>query len=252
MPDISDLGQRRTAVVTGASRGIGLGIARHLARHGYDLIISSRSENALDEVAQDLRHDGAAVRCLPGDMANESDVGALVAAAEEQGPTLDALVLAAGVGTAHSLDGYPAHRYDKQVSVNLRAPFLLLAGCLPLLRSAASARPDTGSKVIALASIGGVYPEPGLAAYGAAKAGLVALCQSVNVEEAKNGVSACAISPGYVDTDMSAWVHDTIPPDSMISVDDIVRLVGAVLTLSPQAVVPHVVVNRASDNLYRA
>jgi short-subunit dehydrogenase len=105
---------------------------------------------------------------------------------------------------------------------------------------------------VALASITGVYAEAGLAVYGATKAALISLTETLNVEESGNGVSATALAPAYVDTDMSAWIHDTIPPEAMIEVNDIVELVDALLRLSSRAVVPKIVVGRAGTDGYRA
>ncbi len=98
-----------------------------------------------------------------------------------------------------------------------------------MLRLGAKAFPETGAKVIALASITGVYAEHGLAVYGATKAALISLVETFNVEESKNGVAATALAPGYVDTDMTAWAQETIASDQMIRVDDIVELVDALL-----------------------
>ncbi|MDF2472217.1 MAG: oxidoreductase [Rhodococcus erythropolis] len=163
-----------------------------------------------------------------------------------------ALVLNAGVGTSGRVADYPMRRFDKTVAVNLRTPFALLQASLPLLRTAADADLAGGAKVIALASMAGVYAESGLAVYGATKAALISMVEALNAEESGNGVSATAIAPGYVDTDMSAWTHDRITPETMIKVDDIVELVDGLLKLSSRAVVPKVVMTRAGTNGYSA
>jgi NAD(P)-dependent dehydrogenase (short-subunit alcohol dehydrogenase family) len=106
--------------------------------------------------------------------------------------------------------------------------------------------------VIAIASITGVAAEPGLAAYDATKAALNSLCESITVSEAEHGVTACAISPGFVNTDMSAWIHDRLEPAHMITVQDIAVLAHAVCQLSRHAAVPNVVVTRPGPSLWRA
>lgn len=143
-------------------------------------------------------------------------------------------------------------RFDKQFAVNTRAPFLLLSRALPMLREAARRDPARGGRVVALTSLESVHPERGLAAYGASKAALLSLVQSVNIEEGEHGVAASAISPGFVDTDMSAWVTDRIPPESMITVDDVVKVVDLVLSVSRTAVLPHIVINRAGSDPHHA
>ena len=124
--------------------------------------------------------------------------------------------------------------------------------CLPALRQAAAARPARGSRIAAIASITGIASEPGLAAYGAAKAALISLCQSVNAEESSAGVTATAIAPGYVDTEMSAWVHDRIDPGQMIPPGDIAELVLALAQLSARSVIPLIAMSRPGPSQWRA
>jgi 3-oxoacyl-[acyl-carrier protein] reductase len=114
------------------------------------------------------------------------------------------------------------------------------------------APPGAGARIAAITSLTGVASEPGLAAYGAAKAALISVCQSVNVEESASGVSATAISPGYVDTEMSSWVRDRIDPADMIEAGDIAELVLALTRLSARAVVPGIVVARRGGTQWRA
>jgi len=121
-----------------------------------------------------------------------------------------------------------------------------------LLRAAAADDPDRGGRIIAFTSMAGVYPEEGLAAYGAAKAALISFVRSINLEEGSAGVVATAISPGFVDTDMSAWTTDTIPADTMLSISDIVKVVDLVLSLSRTAVLPHILISRAGASAYHA
>ncbi|MHA4853773.1 SDR family NAD(P)-dependent oxidoreductase [Rhodococcus sp. MSC1_016] len=243
----------RSALITGASRGIGRGIATRLAEAGYGLTLSARDAERLEVVAAELRAAGAKeVVVVAGDLADEASAGRVVTAHADTFGSLNALVLNAGVGTAGPIGEFPMRRFAKSVDVNLRAPFSLLQQALPMLRTAATENPAKGAKVIALASITGVYAEAGLAVYGATKAALMSLVETLNVEESGNGVSATALAPAFVDTDMSAWTHDKIPPESMIEVNDIVELVDALLRLSSRAVVPKIVVGRAGTDGYRA
>ena len=239
----------RTALVTGASRGIGLAVSRMLAREGFSLTIAARDPHRLTEVARALQDAGApqVVTCA-GDMADESHLADLSAIHRGTFGSMSLLVLSAGVGTAGGVDTYPVHRFDKMIAVNVRAPLLLVQGCLPLLREGASADPSMGARVIAMASLTGVFAEPGLAAYGATKAALISLVDTLNVEESAHGVCATALAPGYIDTDMSAWTTDTIPAESMIPVDDIAVLVRGLISLSARSVVPKIVVTRAGTS----
>ena len=243
----------RSALITGASRGIGLGIATRLAEHGYGLTLGARDPERLESVTQRLRNAGAPdVQAVAGDIANEAYLGDLVAAHAARFDLLDALILNAGVGSAGPLAEFHPRRFDKQVTVNLRAPFVLLQQAMPLLRRTAAERPARGAKVVALCSITGVYAEPDLAVYGATKAALTSLVRSVNREESGNGVCATAISPAYVDTDMAAYVHERIPAETMLEVGDVVAMVVACLHLSARAAVTQIVMARSSSNGHQA
>ena len=244
--------QPPSALVTGASRGIGRAIAERLAAAGFALTLSGRHPDQLDEVARSLAGGAAAPGVVAADMTSEDDVRRLAQRHAGQFGSLDLLVLCAGFGASGRIADYPIRRFDRQVEVNLRGPFVLIQECLPSLRQAADRHPERGARIVAIASITGVASEPGLAAYGAAKAALISLCQSVNVEESASGISATAIAPGYVDTEMSAWMHDRIDPADMIEPDDVAELVVALTRLSARAVVPSIVVARRGDTQWRA
>jgi short-subunit dehydrogenase len=240
---------RPLALVTGASRGIGRAIATRLAANGYDLVLAARRLEALQDAATSLRTSGAQVTVVPADMARDEDLSRLAEVCATVRPELEVLVLAAGVGQAGDFATYPLRALDKQIAVNLRAPFQLTQRLLPALRASASA--GAAAKVIATASITGVAAESGLAAYGATKAALISLCESITASEGAAGVTATAISPGYVDTDMTAWVRDQVPPAEMITADDIAELALAVCRLSRHCAVPNIVVTRPGPQLWR-
>ena len=244
--------RKKVALVTGGSRGIGLAVARRLVEDGFDLTLSARRVDVLSVVADELRSTGAKVIVAPADMAVEHDAVKLADSHMENFERLDLLVICAGVGRAGDLETFPIHQFDKQLSVNVRSPFLLIQRLLPLLRATAALEEERGSKIVALASIAGVSAEPDLAAYSASKAALISLCESIIMAESKHGVTATSISPGFVATDMSAWVHDRVPADQMIRVSDIAVLVSAISQLSRFAVVPNLEVTRPGERLWRA
>ena len=128
---------RQSALITGASRGIGLGIATRLAQQGYGLTIAARDPDRLEVVAKELLEAGAPeVSAVAGDVANETYLGHLVGAHAAAFGKVDVLVLNAGVGSAGPLADFHPRRFDKQITLNLRAPFVLLQHALPLLRQA--------------------------------------------------------------------------------------------------------------------
>jgi short-subunit dehydrogenase len=242
----------RSALVTGATGGIGGAIAGRLAAAGYRLTLSGRNEAALAKLASDLADSGAELQVVPADMTSEDEVRALARRHDGRFGSMDLLVLSAGTGTSGRIADYPMRRFDRQMTVNVRAPFALLQECLPALRRAAAARPAHGARIAAIASMAGIVSEPGLAAYGAAKAALISLCQSVNAEESVAGVTATAIAPGFVDTEMSAWVHDRIDPAEMIPPADIAELIHALTQLSARSVIPLIAISRAGETHWQA
>lgn len=239
----------RSAVVTGASRGIGLAVATTLAREGFALTITGRDGERLALARAELERAGAprVVTCA-GDLADEAHPGDIMRMHREAFETMDMLVLNAGVGTAGKVGDYSMARFDKTMMVNLRAPFVLMQESLPMLRAAAEAVPDTGARIIVMSSITGVFAEAGLAAYGLTKAALISLVDTINAEESASGVSATAFAPGFVDTDMSDWTKESISADLMIPADDIARMVVALSGLSARSVIPSMIVSRAGTS----
>lgn len=238
------------ALVTGASRGIGRAVAIRLAEQRYSVTLSARNPEVLRDLADELNAQGHSAGWLAADMGSADDLDRLAAFQTGLDPCLDLLVLSAG--TAARMGQYTARRVERHMGVNYFAPFHLIQALLPALRAAAGANALDSARIIAMASLPGVVAEPGLAAYGASKAALISLCESVTLDEAGSGVTATALSPGYADTDMSAWTRETIPADEMIRVGDVAELVLAVSRLSRHATVPNIVLTRPGVPLWRA
>ncbi|WP_430644996.1 SDR family oxidoreductase [Agromyces sp. GXS1127] len=238
----------RAALITGGSRGIGLEVARALAADGFALTLSARSPGPLEAAAAELAASGAQVIAVAAEASEPDDLDRLLAAHEERWGRLDALVMNAGMGHGSLIAETPLRRVDKHYTLNFRGTFALLSSALPLLRETAASDPR-GARVIALASLAGLMAEPGLAAYSATKAAVVSLCEALCAEEGANGVSATAICPGYVDTDMAAWKHDEIPASEMIRAADVAELAVSLTRLSRNAAVPVLAVHRAGGGL---
>ena len=224
-----------SALVTGGSSGIGLAIGRMLREDGFALTLAARNVERLEAAAAELDAASLAV-----DVRDEEACAGLVAAHVERHGGLDVLVNCAGVGIAGRIGDMSAKQFDLQQSVNLRGAFLVTREALPALRAARG-------YVFNLASIAGTIPTPGLAGYGAAKAALIALTRSLDREEARTGVRATAICPGFVDTPMAEWTG--IPGQEMIQPEDCAEIMRALLRLSPYARVPVVVIERAGEGV---
>lgn len=222
-----------SALVTGGSSGIGLAIARLLRDEGYDLTLAARKRDRLQAAAAELQ-----AHAVQADVSREEDCARLVESHRDAHGGLDVLVNSAGLGIAGTAADTATKHFDLQLGVNLRGTFLVTREALPLLR-------ERQGLVVNLASIAGTVPTPGLAAYGAAKAAVIALTRTLVREEASSGVRATALCPGFVDTPMAAWTG--IAGEEMIQPEDCAELVRALLRLSPHARVPLVVLERAGD-----
>lgn len=249
----TESGTSPSALITGASRGIGRAIALHLAELGYRLTLTARGAEALEVVAQKAAKAGSPqVEVVAADSANREALASVVETHETAYGAMDALILNAGVGTSGPIDATDLQRLDKTLEVNFVSAVLLIRSALPMLRKAAASPCSCGSRILALSSITGAYAEPGLAVYGASKAALLSLIETTNIEEASNGVTATAIAPAFVATDMSAWIADVIDPDSMIPTSDIVHVIDMLLNLSSRSVIGRIVMSRAGTSGYCA
>jgi 3-oxoacyl-[acyl-carrier protein] reductase len=189
----------RTALVTGATGGIGAAIARALDAAGARLAISGTRRERLDEVAGEL---GASAVPLPCDLSDRDAVEALVPAAEEALGRLDILVNNAGITRDNLFVRMRDADWDDVLRLNLTAAFRLARA------AARGMMQRRHGRIISIASIVGVTGNPGQANYAAAKAGMIAMSKSLALELATRGVTANCIAPGMIDTEMIARLPD--------------------------------------------
>ncbi|QIG43721.1 SDR family oxidoreductase [Nocardioides anomalus] len=242
----------RTALITGASRGIGRAVALSLAASGFGLTVSSRRDEDLVELAAELRAAGAPrVAHRASDLTDLDSLPPLAEAHERAFGAMSVLVLNAGMAAKGAVDTFPLRRFERTLTVNLTSQFVLTAAALPLLRRGAAADPEHGARVVAVSSLTGRYAEPGLAAYAASKAALTSFVETLNLDEAASGVTASAILPGYVDTDMTAGLEG-VAAETMIRVGDVVTVVDMLVRLSRHASITAIPVSRSLSGGYRA
>ena len=191
----------RTAVVTGASRGIGLEIARRLVSEGARVVLLARTERLLDSVVESLGDRAFAVRC---DVSRPVDVAAAVTRIRETIGVPDVLVNNAGSFTLAAVENVDPESFADAVETNLVAPLRFVRAFLPEMRVRVSGH------VVTIGSIAdrNVFPEN--AAYAASKHGARALHEVLRLETRGSGVRATLISPGPVDTPL--W--DELDPDN--------------------------------------
>jgi short-subunit dehydrogenase len=235
----------RAAIVTGASRGIGLALAEVLADEGYGVTLTARKPDTLERAANALRTRGAEVEHVAANLADEDAAQAVVARHRETFGRLDLLVNNAGVGIGAAVDEHRTKYVDMQLDVNIRAIVLFYRECAELLRAAGAEHRN--ALVVNMASMAGKVPQPWLSVYSATKAAVVAYTTAMNKELNAAGVKSVAFCPGFVDTDMSEFVKASIPAEEMLRTSDVAEALRFLLRLSPNCVIPEIVFQRPGE-----
>ena len=193
----------KTAIVTGSTSGIGLGIARELARAGANVVLNSFTDRNEDHAlaAEIATETGVEARYIRADMSKGAECRALV----EQAGACDILVNNAGIQHVAPVEQFPAETWDAIIAINLSSAFHATAAALPMMRAAGWGR------VVNIASAHGLTASPFKAAYIAAKHGMVGLTKTVALETAEEPITCNAICPGYVLTPLvEAQIPDTM------------------------------------------
>src|SRR5437764_2762661 len=223
---------RRVAMISGASRGIGLAIARELKRSGLALSLGiRRPDDFADALGGDAdvlvhRYDAHARDAAPG----------WVDATMARFGRIDVLVNNAGISRFVSLEEGSDEDLDELLAVNVKAPFRVIRAALPHLKASGSGR------VINVASLSGKRVMGLNAGYQMSKHAVVALTHAVRRIGWEHGIRATALCPGFVDTDLVAHVTD-VPHDQMIDPADLAKLVATVVALPNTAAVAELLVN---------
>ncbi len=191
----------RTALVTGASRGIGAAIARALDRAGARVALVARDRDALDAVAARLTNDPVV---LTADLAEPDVPARLVAEVCDRLGGIDVLVNNAAVAARAPTEELDAALVDRLYAVNVRAPLLLIAALIPSMVERGS------GVIISLSSVSAVVGTPRRAAYAATKGAIDAATRSLAIELGPHGIRVNSVAPGVVDTEM--WARNKAIP----------------------------------------
>ena len=237
----------RAAIVTGASSGIGLAIARMLGEEGFGLTVAARRPEKLSAAAEGLREAGYDVQDVAGNLTDEEQIKAVVQAHRERFGRLDVLVNNAGVGIGAPVGEIVTKRLDMQLDANLRTTILFYREALGMLEQAGAEHKN--ALVVNTASIAGKKGEAWLSVYSAAKHGVVGFTGGMNKELAGKGIKSTALCPAFVDTPMTDFVKGEVAPEDMIRPEDIAESVRFLLRVSPACVVPEIMFIRPGDSL---
>ena len=188
----------KRAIVTGASRGLGVYIARALAERGVDLALSARSADALEETRRQCEAFGVRAVAIPCDVSSLDDQRQLVAATEREFGAIDILINNAGIEYTESVANLSIEQIDAQLRTNLNAPIWLTKLVLPSMLKARR------GAIVNVASLAGKSPVPYNALYATSKAGLINFTNSLQLELEGSGVTVGVVCPSFV-SDAGMW-----------------------------------------------
>jgi 3-hydroxybutyrate dehydrogenase len=186
--------KEKTALVTGSTSGIGLAIARALAKDGANLMLNGFGERAaIDKERSGIAAEfGVKVGYSPADMSKPSEIAEMIAATEKEFGSLDVLVNNAGIQHVANVEDFPADRWDAIIAINLSSSFHTIRAALPSMKN------RKWGRIINIASAHGLVASGQKVAYVAAKHGVVGLTKVVAIETANAGITCNAICPGWV------------------------------------------------------
>lgn len=219
--------QGQTAIVTGASRGLGYAMAERLARAGAKVHLIARNPGGVEEAAARLSAAGAQAKGWAADVGDTESASAAFAAILKESPTVEILVNNAGITRDGLLMRMKDEDFDEVIRINLRSVFL---GTRALLRAMVKQK---YGRIINLTSIVGVHGQAGQANYAASKAGIIGFTKSTAKEVASRGITCNAVAPGFIDSDMTKVLTDEqkasilsdIPMGRMGTPDEVAALV---------------------------
>jgi 3-hydroxybutyrate dehydrogenase len=213
------MGERRTALVTGSTSGIGLGIARRLAADGMDVVLNgSREAGEAEGTRAAIETEvGARAAYLQADLADVASLESMARAALAEFGAIDVLVNNAGIQHVAPIDEFPPAKWDQVIAIDLSAVFHMTRLLLPAMKERGWGR------IVNVASAHALVASPYKAAYVAAKHGVAGLTKVVALEVAQQGITVNAVCPGYV---LTPLVENQIPDTARargISEEEVVR-----------------------------
>ena len=226
----------QTALITGASMGIGFALARGLGQAGAKVILNARNVETLENAANTLRDDGITVDTLPFDVTDHDAVAAQVNAYETNHGPITILINNAGMQHRTALEDFPADAFERLMKTNVHSVFHVGQAVARQMIKRGSGR------IINIASVQTAMARPSIAPYTASKGAVANLTKGMATDWAKHGLNCNAIAPGYFDTplnaalvadpEFSAWLEKRTPAGRWGKIEE---LVGAAVFLSSPA-----------------
>ncbi len=207
--------QGKTALVTGSTSGIGLGIAIELAKQGANILMNGFGD--VDGAKAQIAAQGVKVEYHGADMSKPAEIEDMMKSAAAAFGGVDVLVNNAGIQFVSNVEDFPTERWDAIIAINLSSAFHTTRLALPHMQQ------QKWGRIINIASVHGLVASAGKSAYVAAKHGLIGLTKTVALETAKTGVTCNAICPGWVLTPLVQKQIDDRAAREKISVEDATR-----------------------------
>lgn len=196
--------KEKVAIVTGASRGIGRVIALAMAAQGAKVVLSARNSEALDKVVDEIKAAGGQALAVSGDVSNSEDAEKLFSDAVAAFGRVDILVNNAGITRDGLLVRMKDEDWDAVMNINLKGAFVCSRAAAKLMTKQRSGR------IINISSVVGEMGNPGQANYCASKAGMLGMTKSMARELAKRSITVNAITPGFIETDMTDELSEKV------------------------------------------
>jgi 3-oxoacyl-[acyl-carrier protein] reductase len=233
----------RIAVVTGATRGIGLSVAKRLARDGFEVVANYRGDKEVADAAKaELESIGRQVRIVPADVSNADGAGLIIETAMNHFGRIDALINNAGVTRDTLIMRMSEDDWDAVIDTNLKGAFLCARAAIrPMIR-------QRSGSIVNMTSVVGLVGNAGQANYASAKAGLVGLTKSLAKEVGSRGITVNAVAPGFIETRLTdalpQELKDTllknIPSGRFGSPDDVAGAVAFLVSPDARYISGHV------------
>ena len=192
----------KTALITGAARGIGKAIALKFASEGANIAFTDLAVN--EETEQEIAALGVKAKSYASNAADFAQTEEVVKAVKEDFGSIDILVNNAGITKDGLMLRMTEQQWDAVIAVNLKSAFNFIHACVPVMMR------QRGGSIINMASVVGVHGNAGQANYAASKAGLIALAKSIAQEMGPKGIRANSIAPGFIETAMTAQLSEEI------------------------------------------
>ncbi|MDH4238658.1 MAG: SDR family oxidoreductase [Phycisphaerae bacterium] len=231
----------KVAIVTGASRGIGKAISLAMAKEAATVVLAARAMDKLKETAEQVTAAGGKAHIIPTELTDERSIKNLVKATGERFGRLDILINNAGITHSAKLEETLTKDYDRCMSINARAPFILCREALPLLKKAEAAY------IINIASVVGVKGYPLQSAYTASKHALRGMTISLAEELRGSNIRVHLLCPGGVDTELVQKVRPDIKKQDLMQPEEIAELVLYLVTHKGNAVIDELHIRRAAS-----